>query len=92
MIGILAVLCVLGIFFFPAMQGPYPAVHGPVTGLLAARAAAGLRGAIVRAGLDAVRSCLSFARLAVVVSSWIVVPAFLSAVPSMAACDLILRC
>jgi hypothetical protein len=29
----LAVLCVLSIFFFPVAQGPYPAVHGPVTAL-----------------------------------------------------------
>lgn len=26
-------LCVLSIFFFPAVQGPYPAVHGPTTAL-----------------------------------------------------------
>jgi hypothetical protein len=63
-VAVLAVLGVLGIFFFPAMQGPYPAVHGPVSALLSVRAAAGLRLAIARAGLDAVRNCLGFARLA----------------------------
>ena len=60
----IAVLSVLTIFLFPAVQGPYSVVHGPVTALLSVRAAAGLRTAIVRAGLNAVRSCLSFARLA----------------------------
>ena len=37
---VLAVLCVLTIFFFPATHGPYSAVHGPATALQAARAAA----------------------------------------------------
>ena len=30
---LLTSLCVLSIFFFPAVQGPYPAVHGPTTAL-----------------------------------------------------------
>ena len=29
--AILAILCTLAIFFFPAVQGPYPATHGPAT-------------------------------------------------------------
>src|ERR1700693_5398756 len=62
-IAVLAVLGVLGIFFFPAMQGPYPVVHGPASALLSIRAAAGLHMAIAKAGLDAVRNCLGFARL-----------------------------
>ncbi len=52
-LAVLAALCVLTTFFFPAMQGPYSAVHGPVTALLAARAAGGLRTAISHAGLNA---------------------------------------
>ncbi len=32
-IVILAILCTAGIFFFPAVRGPYSAVHGPVTAL-----------------------------------------------------------
>lgn len=40
---VLAVLCVLAIFLFPAAQGPYSVVNGPVTALQAARAAARLR-------------------------------------------------
>ena len=61
---VIATLSVLTIFFFPAMQGPYSVVHGPVTALLSIRAAAGLRRAMVRATLDAVRSRLTLARFA----------------------------
>ncbi len=47
----LAVVCVLAIFLFPAMQGPYSVVHGPVSALLAVRAAAKVRTAMVQAAL-----------------------------------------
>jgi hypothetical protein len=30
---LLVSVCVLSMFFFPAGQGPYPAVHGPITAL-----------------------------------------------------------
>lgn len=36
-IGALAVVCVLLLFFFPLMMGPFPATHGPVTALRAWR-------------------------------------------------------
>ncbi len=58
--ALLAALCVLSIFFFPGVEGPYPAVHGPVTALLSLRAAARLRVAI-RAGVNAVRMFISTA-------------------------------
>ena len=51
-LAVLAVLCVLMIFLFPSMQGSYSMVHGPVTALLAARAAARLRTAIVQGALN----------------------------------------
>lgn len=41
-LSVLAGLCVLAIFLFPAV-GPYSATHGPVTALQAARAVARLR-------------------------------------------------
>jgi hypothetical protein len=50
-LAVLIGVCVLSIFLFPAMQGPYPAVHGPVTALQAARAATRLRWAIVQAAM-----------------------------------------
>jgi len=51
-LAVLAVLCVLMIFLFPSMQGSYSMVHGPVTALLAARAAARLWTAIVQGALN----------------------------------------
>lgn len=34
-LGLVAVFCVLSIFFFPSHQGPYSVIHGPVTALRA---------------------------------------------------------
>lgn len=52
-LAILGVVCVLAVFLFPSMSGPYTAVHGPVTAMRSARAAARLRVAIVPAALSA---------------------------------------
>ena len=52
-LAVLAVVCVLTVFFFHAMEGPYSVVHGPVTALLSVRAATGLRMSILHAGLCA---------------------------------------
>ena len=49
--AVVGILCVLTVFFCPVMQGPYSVVHGPVTALQGARAAAGSRMAMVRAAL-----------------------------------------
>ena len=82
----------LGIFFFPAMQGPYSVVHGPVTALLAARAASGLRVAIVRAATAVVASGMTFAHLTLMLSAWTVVPTSVFAACVDGGCDLNLRC
>jgi len=37
-LALVAILCTLAIFLFPAVSGPYPTVHGPVTALRAMRA------------------------------------------------------
>jgi hypothetical protein len=50
-LAMVSVVCVLAVFFFPSVQGPYSAVHGPVTVMHAARAAAGVRMAVERAAL-----------------------------------------
>lgn len=68
--ALVAVISVLGIFFFPVAQGPYAAVHGPVTALLAIRAAARLRLIIVGAGLNAIRGLLDKASVALVSLFW----------------------
>jgi len=51
-LAMLAVVCVLTIFLFPAMQGPYSAVNGPVTALQAARTAIRLRKAMMQSALQ----------------------------------------
>jgi hypothetical protein len=55
-LAILVVLFVLFIFFFQALEGPYSAVHGPVTALLSIRAATHLR-IVIRAGMSVL--CIS---------------------------------
>lgn len=52
LLALLTVLCVGLIFFFPASQGTYSAVHGPVTALQSARSAARVRLAIVVAAFS----------------------------------------
>jgi hypothetical protein len=37
-LALVAMICTLAIFLFPAVSGPYPTVHGPVTALRAMRA------------------------------------------------------
>lgn len=53
---LLVVLCVSVVFFFPAMDGPYSAVNGPVTALQSAQAAARLRVAIVQAAFSLIHN------------------------------------
>lgn len=62
-LAVLAVFCVLVVFFFPALQGPYPAVHGPVTALLSLRAAARLRLGIMGNSLRAICTRVARARV-----------------------------
>jgi|GEM_PF-3600801 hypothetical protein len=57
-IAVLTVICVLMIFLFPLMHGPYSVLHGPVTALRAARAAVHLRLAIVQAALSSLANSL----------------------------------
>ncbi|HVN19550.1 MAG TPA: hypothetical protein VMU05_12275 [Dongiaceae bacterium] len=54
-LSVFAVVCVLVLFFCPVLDGPYSAVHGPVTALLSIRAAVRLR-CIIGAGVQAARS------------------------------------
>lgn len=62
-LAVLAVFCVLVVFFSPALQGPYPAVHGAVTALLSLRAAARLRLGIMTKGMRAICARLARARV-----------------------------
>jgi hypothetical protein len=45
-LAVITIFCVLSIFLFPVSAGPYSAVHGPATGLVAVRAAMKLRRAM----------------------------------------------
>jgi hypothetical protein len=60
-LAFLALLCTLSIFLFPAVQGPYAAVHGPVTTLQSIRVAARLRLSILAAALSVISGSLKFA-------------------------------
>lgn len=48
---VLTILCVVGLFLFPAAVGSYASVHGPVSALLAARSAMKIRWSIMLAGM-----------------------------------------
>lgn len=48
-VSLVILICVLSLFFFPATEGPYPAVHGPVTALQAMRFSVRLRSVIAAA-------------------------------------------
>jgi len=37
-LALVAMICTLAVFLFPAVSGPYPTVHGPATALRAMRA------------------------------------------------------
>ena len=50
-LAVVAIVCVLGLFLFPASAGPYCAVHGPTTALLAIRFAVRVRCAMAIAAL-----------------------------------------
>jgi hypothetical protein len=89
-LAVIAVVCVLAVFFFHPIEGPYPAVHGPVTALLSARAAAGLRLAIMHAGLTTLAALLSSSLILV---SWAAAWNEECTEVSLAgACNSILRC
>lgn len=55
-LAIVVIFCILGIFLFPAVQGPYSAVHGPVTALQSVRSR-------IRWCRTMVQAALSLARL-----------------------------
>lgn len=57
-LAVLALLCVISIFLFPVAQGPYTAIHGPVTALQSFRSAVRLKLAIVAAALSALDSLI----------------------------------
>jgi len=88
-VAVLAVLCVAAIFFFPAMQGPYSAVNGPVTALQSAQAAARLRVAIIQSAFNLIGSSH------IPLLAWLSLPRVVCTEvqpPGYADCCAILRC
>jgi len=70
-LAVAAVFCVLVIFLFPSVQGPYSVVHGPATALLASRAASRTKAVMVQA---ASRSRRYSRKFCLTVLSWVSQP------------------
>jgi hypothetical protein len=86
---LLVVLGIVTLFLFPAMQGPYSAVHGPATALQAARAAARLRTAIVQGASN----CLQHSPISqLVVFSWMSLSAAEFRLSDLPEYTIVLRC
>lgn len=85
----MAVFCVLMIFLFPAVQGPYSVVHGPASALQAARAAARLRTAIMQGAFNSLGNRLI---PPLVVLSWLSLSAAEFQSTSLPEYSTILRC
>jgi hypothetical protein len=60
-LAVITVLCVVSLFLFPAAQGSYTSVHGPVTALQSVRAVLRLRLAMIAATLSSSALLLSSA-------------------------------
>lgn len=90
-LAVLGVLCILTIFLFPSLTGPYSVVHGPVTALLSMRAASRLRMAMGRAGSHISRSGRLLAASAMAML-WMLVPTDSQVVSLSAGCSAVLRC
>ena len=71
------------------MQGPYSAVHGPVSALQAVRAAARLRIAIVQSAL---KSSHNFPLPSLLTLFWMAAAAVEYRPISLTECDSVLRC
>jgi hypothetical protein len=85
-VAVLAVFCVLTIFLFPALQGPYSAVHGPVTSLQALRSARRFWSSIVQAALA------SHAPSSLLIFSWMSLSTTDFPATAAPACNPVLRC
>jgi hypothetical protein len=88
-LAVVTVLCVLMIFFFPLLQGPYPVVNGPATALQAARAAARLRIVIMQGALNSLGSLLISP---LVIVSWMLLSQAESRSVSLREYNTVLRC
>jgi membrane-associated protease RseP (regulator of RpoE activity) len=88
-LALVAVVCVLTIFLFPAVQGPYSVVNGPVTALQAIRTAARMRKLIMQAAFRFLRNGL-ISPLAFL--GWMSLPQTGFHLVALPECNAILRC
>ncbi len=86
---VMALFCVLAIFLFPSMQGPYSAVNGPVTALQAVRVAARVRATIRQA---ASRALIGGMAAPLIVLSWMPLPEIDLRPRILPELDSVLRC
>lgn len=56
---LVVILCTVALFLFPAVQGPYSAVHGPVTALLSLKARVFLCLALLLAAMHLLARCVA---------------------------------
>lgn len=61
---LVAILCTVALFLFPAVQGPYSAVHGPVTALLSLKAKVFLCLTLLLAAMHLLARCVDVSHLA----------------------------
>jgi hypothetical protein len=66
--ALVAILCTVALFLFPAVQGPYSAVHGPVTALLSFKAKVFLCLALLLAAMHLLARCVAVCHLALRIS------------------------
>lgn len=62
--ALVTILCVVILFFFPAVQGPYSAVHGPITALLSLQAKVFLSLCLLLAATHLLAHCVAVCHLA----------------------------
>jgi hypothetical protein len=86
---VVVVVCILTIFLFPSIRGPYSVVNGPVTALQSARYAHRLQASIVQAASTLL---VTNATSPLVVLSWIPLPDSGSRLTALTGRDTILRC
>jgi hypothetical protein len=86
---VVTVVCILTIFLFPSIQGPYSVVNGPVTALQAARYALRLQASIVHTA-SSLLGGNAISQL--VVFSWMPLPDSEFRLTALVERDTILRC
>jgi hypothetical protein len=66
--ALVAILCTVTLLLFPAVQGPYSAVHGPVTALLSLKAKVFLCLTLLLAAMHLFACCVAVCHLALRIS------------------------